>query len=71
MPASSLFRHDGGWSVFVVEGGSAARRLVEVGQRNGLFAQIIQGVEIGEQVIIHPGDNVDDGVSVKVTVIDQ
>ena len=71
VPASSLFRHDGGWSVFVVEGGSAARRLVEVGQRNGLFAQIIQGVEIGEQVIIHPGDNVDDGVSVKVTVIDQ
>lgn len=70
VPASSLFRHDGGWSVFVVEGDSAARRLVEVGQRNGLFAQIIQGVEIGEQVIIHPGDDVDDGVSVKVTVID-
>ena len=70
VPASSLFRYDGGWAVFVAERGNAVRRLVKIGQRNGLSAQILAGVKEGEQVINHPGDDVDDGVSVKLTVID-
>ena len=64
VPASSLFRYQGGWAVFVVENDSAKRRVVKVGQRNGLVAQILEGVSEGEAVVNHPSDDVDDGVRV-------
>ena len=65
VPASSLFRHKEGWSLFVMEGGHAKRREIQVGQRNGLVAQILEGVEEGERVINHPSDAVEDGRSVR------
>ena len=65
VPASSLFRFKEGWAVFVVENHHAKRRVVEVGQRNGLTAQILDGVSEGEGVVNHPGDDVEDGVRVK------
>jgi HlyD family secretion protein len=61
VPDSSLFRHDGGWAVFVIDDGRARRRPVSVGQRNGLVAQVLDGLEAGERVINHPGDDVEDG----------
>ena len=64
IPASSLFRYQDGWAVFAVEGKRASQRVVKVGQRNGLIAQILQGVDVGEQVINHPSDDVEDGVRI-------
>ncbi len=64
-PASSLFRYKEGWAVFVVENHHAKRRVVKVGQRNGLTAQILEGVSEGEGVVNHPSDDVEDGVRVK------
>lgn len=61
VPGSSLFRHGDGWAVFVVEDGRALRREVELGQRTGLRAQVLQGLREGQAVIDHPGDEVDDG----------
>jgi HlyD family secretion protein len=71
VPDSSLFRHGDGWAVFVVENGRAVRRAVEVGRRNGLSAQVIGGLDLGEQVIDHPSDEVDDGRRVKLRVVDR
>ena len=42
----------------------AERRVVKVGQRNGLVAQILEGVSDGETVVNHPSDDVEDGVRV-------
>jgi HlyD family secretion protein len=64
VPASSLFRYKDGWAVFVVKNNHAERRVVEVGQRNGLVAQILEGVSEGEEVVNHPSDDVEDGVRV-------
>ena len=65
VPASSLFRYHNGWGIFVIEGRHATRREVDVGQRNGLIAQILNGVKQGEMVINHPSDAVEDGRTVK------
>ena len=65
VPASSLFRYHNGWGIFVIEGRHATRREVDIGQRNGLIAQILNGVKQGEIVINHPSDEVEDGRSVK------
>lgn len=65
VPASSLFRYKDGWAVFAVENNHAKRRVVKVGQRNGLVAQILEGINEGEQVVNHPSDDVEDGRRVK------
>ncbi|MGQ9860906.1 MAG: efflux RND transporter periplasmic adaptor subunit [Thiobacillaceae bacterium] len=65
VPASSLFRHDDGWAVFVVEAGRAHLRKVELGQRAGLAAQILSGLTAGEQVVAHPDDRIRDGIRVR------
>ncbi len=65
VPTSSLFRHQDGWAVFAVEEGHAALRPVEIGQRNGLAAQVLGGLEDGQQVIVHPSDSIEDGVAVE------
>lgn len=64
IPASALFRDGDGWAAFVVERGEAVKRRVEIGQRNGLSAQVVSGIEAGARVIVHPDDRVRDGVSV-------
>jgi len=66
VPASSLFRYRDGWAVFVIENGRAKRRGIKIGQRNGLAAQIMEGLQPGETVINHPGDEVENGLRVKV-----
>ncbi|RJP16591.1 MAG: efflux RND transporter periplasmic adaptor subunit [Candidatus Abyssobacteria bacterium SURF_5] len=65
VPESALFRHEGGWAVFVVEGGRASLRPVEIGQRNGVTAQVLSGLSEGEEVIIHPNRDVEDGARIK------
>ncbi|MBZ5616512.1 MAG: efflux RND transporter periplasmic adaptor subunit [Acidobacteriia bacterium] len=61
VPASAVFRRGQGWSVFVVENGRARARTVEIGHRNALEAELVKGVGGGEEVILHPGNQVSEG----------
>lgn len=65
VPSSALFRMDERWGVFVVEEGVAGTRAVSVGQRNGIEAEILEGIVEGEEVILHPGVRVSDGMGVE------
>ena len=65
IPASALFRVDDQWALFVVENDKAKQRRVDVGQRNGLYAQILDGLAEGEAVITHPDKSIEDGIGVK------
>jgi len=64
IPASALFRDGSAWAAFIAEQGKAVKRRIEVGQRNGLSAQVLSGIREGEQVIAHPDDRLRDGASV-------
>ena len=64
VPSSSLFRHDGEWAVFTAVDEKAVRRRVEVGEQNGIEAEIRSGLDAGEPVIMFPSDDVQDGVMV-------
>lgn len=65
VPASSLFRDEQGWAVFAVRDGKARLQRVEVGQQNGLQAEIRSGLKPGDRVILHPGTDVRDGIEVE------
>lgn len=65
IPASALFRKADGWAVFVIKNNRAFQRIVEIGHRNGLVAEIISGLTEGEMVITHPDDSIKEGTRVK------
>lgn len=65
IPLSALFRRAEGWSVFVVESGRARQRDVEIGRRAASEVEIVRGIEEGAEVILHPANQLADGVSVE------
>ena len=62
VPLSALFRQGERWAVFVERDGRAELREVEIGQGNGLHAEVRSGLEAGERVVLHPADRVSPGV---------
>jgi HlyD family secretion protein len=64
VPTSTLFRHEGQWAVYKVIDGMARRQLVKIGQRNGLEAEVLDGLAAGEQIVVYPSDAIAEGVRV-------
>ena len=64
VPTSSLFRRGDQWAVFKVEEGRAVLQTIEIGQRNGLEAEVLSGLSSSGQVIVHPSDSISNGVEV-------
>ena len=66
IPASSLFRHNQQWAVYKIEDNQARLQTVQIGEHNGLAAQVIKGLNIGDWVIDHPGNQVENSRRVKI-----
>ena len=68
VPTGALFRRGEQWSVFVIEsegGANVAReRPIRIGQRNGLWAEVLEGLQAGQRVIAYPSDRVTSGAQV-------
>jgi HlyD family secretion protein len=64
VPTSSLFRKGDDWAVFALDSGRARLVPVELGRRNGLEAQVVSGLQPGQEVIVHPSDTLEDGARV-------
>jgi HlyD family secretion protein len=65
VPTGALFRVNGRWAVFVMEGGRARQREVTLGRQAGLAAQVVAGLDEGDIVIMHPDDRIAEGVRVR------
>lgn len=61
IPLAALFRDAGEWTVFVADDDIASRRRVSVGRLNDLEAEIVEGLEAGEMIVLHPGERIEDG----------
>jgi HlyD family secretion protein len=65
VPATALVPVDSGWGVFVVDGGRARLRAVDVGRRGTREAQVTRGLTAGMRVILHPDERLSDGTRVR------
>lgn len=65
IPGSAAFRDRDGWSVFVVYGGRARRRAIQIGHRNQTEAEILSGINVNESVVLHPSNQLGEGVRVR------
>ncbi len=59
-PVGSLFRSGDGWAVFAVAEDRAQRRAVELGHRNDEVGEILEGLQPGDTVVLHPPDTLTD-----------
>jgi len=64
VPIGALFRQGTSWAVFTDQDGSAHLQLIELGQRNGEYAEVKKGLEPGVVVVLHPSDQLSDGARV-------
>lgn len=65
VPAGALFRRGGDWMAFVIEDGRARLRAVKAGRAGAQEVQVLEGLQRGETVILHPGNRIRDGQRVK------
>ena len=69
IPLGALFRQGGDWAVFIndgdADGGQARMQIVSIGERNNLYAEVTEGLKEDDWVIVHPNDQVVEGVSVQ------
>jgi HlyD family secretion protein len=66
VPTGAIFRDGPGYAVFVIDGGHARKRSIDVPRRNARQAVVVSGLNSGERVVAFPGDTVADGVRVEV-----
>jgi HlyD family secretion protein len=66
VPTSSLFRSEGEWAVFVIDGDVVRRRIVKIGERNEQAAEVLEGLSAGDRVVAYPGESLTDGAQIRV-----
>ncbi|MBK1883563.1 efflux RND transporter periplasmic adaptor subunit [Luteolibacter pohnpeiensis] len=64
VPTGALFRKGNQWMSFVMKDGIAKEHKVGIGRNNGVSAQVLEGLDDGGKVIMHPPDTTRDGTKV-------
>jgi len=64
-PLGALVRSRGDWAVYRIEDGRARLRAIRVGTLTDRDAEILEGVNPGDQLIVYPSDEVHDGLLVR------
>ncbi len=62
---SALFRCQEAWCVFAVEDDKARLRRIELGHRSDFEAEVLQGLQEGDVVILHPTDRLSNDTRVR------
>lgn len=65
VPTSALFRHQDQWALFLIENERAVLHAVRIGHLNGLFAEVLEGISEGDEIVLHPSDRVDNDTRIR------
>ncbi len=65
VPAGALFREGNVWKTYVFRRGRAQLKAIDVGHSDGRLTEILSGLQVGDEVLLHPPDTVGDGTRVK------
>lgn len=65
VPATALFTKDGEWQAFVVRNDRARLQRVEIGHMSETEAEVVSGLQQSDTIVVHPSDQIAEGVRVK------
>jgi RND family efflux transporter MFP subunit len=66
LPGTAVVNHDGETLVFVVRNNRALKTPVHLGRKLDTMVEILDGVEVGDQVVMTPSDKMKDGIKVRI-----
>jgi HlyD family secretion protein len=66
VPLSALFRRGEDWNVFLASGNRAVHRRITIGHRSDLEAEVLDGLNEGDVVIVHPSNELAEGSRIRV-----
>jgi HlyD family secretion protein len=61
VPISALFRSGQDWAVFAVRRGRSELTRVRIGERGEAGAQVLDGLAVGDRVVLFPSDQLTTG----------
>ncbi len=64
VPSGALFREGNAWKTFVFKDGRAKVVQLDAGRTDGHFTEVVSGLNVGDEVLLHPPDSVNDGTRV-------
>ncbi len=64
IPVSAVFQRKGSWYTFVVLGEVVEEREIQVGARSATQVEVISGLNEADEVVVFPGQDVQDGVTI-------
>lgn len=64
VPVGALFRNGADWSAFVVDAGKSVQRKLKLGRMNAEEAEVLEGLNDRDVVIMHPSDKIKNDVAV-------
>ncbi|MCB1590598.1 MAG: RND transporter, partial [Xanthomonadales bacterium] len=70
VPTAALQHDRDGWSALRVVDGVATRTTVQLGRRNALQAEVLDGLTEGDRVVLYGDDRVGDGRRVEFEDVD-
>ncbi len=66
VPAQSVVRRPAGTVAYVIDGGKASQRVLEVGERSGEWIEILKGLSSGERVATEGAAYLSDGAATRI-----
>lgn len=64
VPEAALFRRGEGWACYRIVEEHAVLTPITIGRQNGIEAEVLDGLESGDRVVLHASDAIEDGVPV-------
>lgn len=64
VPAGAMFREGNLWKTYLFREGVAKLTSLEVGHSDGRLSEVLSGLKVGDEVLMHPPDNVKEGTRV-------
>lgn len=65
IPTGALFRSQGEWAVFLLKNHKSRLTRIKLGKQNTLEAEVLEGLQPGDQVVLHPSDRVKEGTTIR------
>lgn len=65
VPGSAAFRAGNNWSVFILKDGRAQQKPIDIGHRNQIEVEVLKGLTLDDEVILHPSNQLKEGVRVR------
>lgn len=68
IPTGALFRKGNQWMTYRLQANRARLTKVQIAHNNGASAEVVEGLQKGDRVIVHPPETLADGVTVKLGI---